>query len=824
MFAGTFAAVLFCTASAAHAVEAPFGGTPAAIPGTVQAENYDTGGQGVAYNVTSVNGTGNGYRSDGVDIEATTDTGGGVNLGWTAAGQWFKYTVNVATAGTYTVTFRVAAIGAVTDAFHISNSSGTNLSGSVNVPATGAWQAWTNVTATVTLTAGTQTLTLDQDKAGWNINYFTFTASGAEAPFGGTPAAVPGTVQAENYDTGGQGIAYKVTSIHGTANSYRADGVDIEATTDTGGGFNIGWTAAGQWFKYTVNVAVAGTYTVTFRVAAESAIGDAFHISTSAGTNLSGSVAVPDTGGWQTWSSATATVTLPAGVQTLTLNQDNAGWNINWFSFAAGSTSGCTSKPSVPTGLAASGTTSSSTTLSWTASTAASGCAVTSYTVYEDGSAIATVTGGTSYGVSGLAASTTYSYTVAATDSDGTSGQSSAVEVTTSSSGGGGGAGTTTGAINFHLLLGVSGSTAGDSMTLTGGNYSDLIMSNMIAGVMYGHIVEEGFPGIQFNKDYLYGSIMGQLLQENLQTEAYESSSNLIDPTAYQQAVMGQGQGGPYQINNYVDDMVAGAFTAEGHALVNYIAIQKNIGYTVAGNAAQADAVTPPSFNNKYYGPMLPAFFHYNDMVALNIIGTGPNGWVTPWQPEYDEALANFVNLPNSFLDVILNVAYNQGYYGGLVASYSTLGATASASTVATVDSYSSVWGNSSTYSQYPYQVHYYLDQMYGNPIPTTSPTTTTTPGNHIAFSMSELETVFTNVFELLDYSNGTAAAQYFTAAQAQTAFNAALSSNGVSSSATLDLSTASQRAQIFAVINSAITNLETASGMKFNATTTSQL
>ena len=646
----------------------------------------------------------------------------------------------------------------------------------------------------------------------------------AEAPFGGTPAAVPGTVQAENYDTGGQGIAYNVASTNGSANSYRTDGVDLQVTTDTGGGYDLGWTTAGQWFKYTVNVAAAGTYTVTFRVAAESAISDAFHISNAAGTNLSGSVAVPDTGAWQTWTNVTASVTLPAGQQTLTINQDNGGWNLNYAVFAAASASGCTSSPSVPTGLEASGTTSTSTTLSWAASTAASGCSVTSYTVYENGSELATVTSGTSYAVSGLAASTSYSYTVAATDSDGTSSQSSAVDVTTSSSGSGGSV-TTTGAIGFHLLLGVSGyTTAEDNMTLTGGNYNDLIMSNFIAGVMYGHLIEEGFPGIQFNKDYLYGSIMGQLLQENLETEAYVSSSNLIDPLADQQAVMGEGQGGPYQINDYVDDMVAGAYAADGHALVNYIAIQKNIGYTVAGNAAQAAAVTPASFNNKYYGPMLPAFFHYNDMVALNIIGTGTGGWVTPWQPEYDEALADFDSLPNSFLDVILNVAYNQGYYGGLVASYSTLGATATASTVATVDSYSSVWGNDSTYSQYPYQVHYYLDQMYDNPIPTTSATTTTLPTNHIAFSISALETVFTNVFELLDYSNGTAAAQYFTAAQAQTAFNAALASNSVSSSATLDLSTASQREQIYAVINSAITNLETASGMKFNATTTSQL
>ena len=38
---------------------------------------------------------------------------------------------------------------------------------------------------------------------------------------------------------------------------------------------------------------------------------------------LSGSINIPATGGWQTWTSVTATVTLPAGVQTLMINQDN---------------------------------------------------------------------------------------------------------------------------------------------------------------------------------------------------------------------------------------------------------------------------------------------------------------------------------------------------------------------------------------------------------------------------------------------------------------------------------------------------------------------
>jgi hypothetical protein len=160
------------------ATEGPYGGTPAAVPGTVQAANYDTGGQGVGYNVTSVNGTANNYRSDGVDLEACSDTGCGYDIGWTAAGQWFRYTVNVAAAGTYAVSFRLASISGVTDALHLANSAGTSLSGPVGAPATGGWQAWTTVTASVTLPAGVQTLTVYQDNPGWNIHYLSFAAAG----------------------------------------------------------------------------------------------------------------------------------------------------------------------------------------------------------------------------------------------------------------------------------------------------------------------------------------------------------------------------------------------------------------------------------------------------------------------------------------------------------------------------------------------------------------------------------------------------------------------------------------------------------------------
>ena len=216
--------------------EAPYGGTAAAVPGTVQAANYDTGGQGVAYNVTSVNGTANSYRSDGVDLEACTDTGAagcGDDLGWTATGQWFRYTVNAAAAGTYPVTLRLASVSGATDGLHIANSSGANLSGNINVPATGAWQTWTNVTATVTLPAGQQTLTLDEDNGGWNIRYMTF-ASSTTSPGNTVTVTSPGN-QTGTVGTAASLQVSATDSASGQTLTYSATGLPAGLSISSSG-------------------------------------------------------------------------------------------------------------------------------------------------------------------------------------------------------------------------------------------------------------------------------------------------------------------------------------------------------------------------------------------------------------------------------------------------------------------------------------------------------------------------------------------------------------------------------------------------------------
>jgi len=206
---------------------------PHNIPGTLQAEDYDNGGEGVAYHDTDSPNNGGAYRSDGVDVEATTDTGGGYNVGWTAAGEYLKYTVNVAAAGTYTVTFRVASTTGQTGAFHLQNAGGTNLSGAVNVPNTGGWQTFTNVTATVTLPAGTQILTLVEDAANFNLNSMTFAGAGGTITLSGTAGSHQAALSWSAY-TGVSSYRVKRSTTSGSGYSWVVTGWGSTSYTNTG--------------------------------------------------------------------------------------------------------------------------------------------------------------------------------------------------------------------------------------------------------------------------------------------------------------------------------------------------------------------------------------------------------------------------------------------------------------------------------------------------------------------------------------------------------------------------------------------------------------
>jgi len=161
-----------------------------------------------------------------------------------------------------------------------------------------------------------------------------------EAPYGGTPAPVPGTIQVENFDTGGLNVGYFTSDNTNHGGQYRTgEGVSIEATTDSGGGYDVGWATAGEWLNYTVNVTAAGTYTVQVRVA-NNGQGGTFHFNVDR-SSATGELTVPNTGGWQNWQTLSTSITLSAGSHIIQLAMDSIGsagtvGNFNWFSIGSG--------------------------------------------------------------------------------------------------------------------------------------------------------------------------------------------------------------------------------------------------------------------------------------------------------------------------------------------------------------------------------------------------------------------------------------------------------------------------------------------------------
>jgi hypothetical protein len=281
----------------------PFGGTPRPIPGIVEAEGFDEGGEGLAYHDTTPGNKGASFRNTDVDIERTADAGGGYDVGWTRPGEWLQYTVNVTADGQYDLLLRLASTGSG-GVLHL-DVDGVNATGSVQVPNTGSWQAWRTVTVRqVPLIAGTRRLRLSFDTAGStggvaNVNRLELTRSTGATPYGGTAVMLPGTIEAENFDEGGAGVGYFDTTPGNRGGAYRQTDVDIEGTTDIGGGWDVGWTRAGEWLEYTADVSATGTYALELRVASAST-GATLGVEVD-GVDVTGTLVVPNTGGWQAW-------------------------------------------------------------------------------------------------------------------------------------------------------------------------------------------------------------------------------------------------------------------------------------------------------------------------------------------------------------------------------------------------------------------------------------------------------------------------------------------------------------------------------------------
>jgi len=305
------------------------------LPGTIEAEEYDAGGNGSGYYDTSGGNSGGAFRAGDVDIEWCAE--GTYDIGWTKAGEWLNYTVSVGAAGSYNLDLRVSSTrgGTIRVEFN-----GVDKTGSISVPVTGDWQSWQTVRKTVALAAGTQVMRVVFETGSTNLNSISVAAgggggSGTAAPYGGSRWGIPGKVEAENYDTGGQGVAYYDATGGNSGGTYRSGDVDIAQTPS--GGYTIGWTSAGEWLRYSVQVSADGPYTLVARVASAGS-GGTFHVEFD-GVDKTGPMRIPDTGGWQTYQDVAVTVSLAAGAQSMAIVFDSVSWtgavgNISYLDFA----------------------------------------------------------------------------------------------------------------------------------------------------------------------------------------------------------------------------------------------------------------------------------------------------------------------------------------------------------------------------------------------------------------------------------------------------------------------------------------------------------
>jgi endoglucanase len=120
---------------------------------------------------------------------------------------------------------------------------------------------------------------------------------------------LPGTVQAENYSA--------------------MSGIQTETCSE--GGLNVGYIESGDWMDYSVNPSSSGSYTINLRVASTGTSGIC---QIKKGSTVLATVNIPNTGGWQNWTTISTTVSLTSGSQTIRLQATGSGWNINLWSAA----------------------------------------------------------------------------------------------------------------------------------------------------------------------------------------------------------------------------------------------------------------------------------------------------------------------------------------------------------------------------------------------------------------------------------------------------------------------------------------------------------
>jgi hypothetical protein len=146
-------------------------------------------------------------------------------------------------------------------------------------------------------------------------------------PYNELPLPIPGIIEAEQFDKGGQGAAYSDNDKTNSGGQFRPDeGVDIEKSSVDG--YSIGWTNGGEWMEYTVNIRESSEYNVKAVIASPD--GNSSIRLKVDGKDITSSILIKATGGWQNFDSVSVrTIKLETGPHILQLIEETGGFNID---------------------------------------------------------------------------------------------------------------------------------------------------------------------------------------------------------------------------------------------------------------------------------------------------------------------------------------------------------------------------------------------------------------------------------------------------------------------------------------------------------------
>lgn len=349
--ATTPTATVTSTVTATPGGQQPYNG-PHNAPGLVQAEDYDLGGEGVAYHDTTAGNTGGAYRTDDVDIEAGAS---GFAVAYVISDEYLTYSVDAAAAGDYPITLSAANPDAAAQTMTVSTGSSST---TVSVSSTGSFDTYKTFTSagTLSLAAGRNVVKVAFGASRMNLDSITFgngaqptptvTTTTTAQPTGiplSTPyymiSMVPGHVESYSYDNGGEGVAYHDTTTANLGGKLRSDAVDIEYS-QADAGYNIGYIIGDEWLIYSVQIDTTGTYTAAIRASNPDSTDKHIVLSLDGSSTPLATLAVPSTGSFDKYQTFTTTVQMPAGRHWLKLSFPESRMNVRFMDFTRGASTG----------------------------------------------------------------------------------------------------------------------------------------------------------------------------------------------------------------------------------------------------------------------------------------------------------------------------------------------------------------------------------------------------------------------------------------------------------------------------------------------------